>query len=97
LSFVVVDDGSVDGTCERLNAAVAGLDLTVLRHEVNRGPGAAFASGFAYLAERIGPDDWVVTMEGDNTSRLELVRQMLTRSREGYEVILASPYMYGGG
>ena len=35
-------------------------------------------------------------MEGDNTSRSELVEQMLMRSREGYEMILASPYMYGG-
>ncbi|MBT5055538.1 MAG: hypothetical protein HOM68_03260, partial [Gemmatimonadetes bacterium] len=42
-------------------------------------------------------EDWVATMEGDNTSRHELLAQMLTRSDEGYDVILASPYMYGGG
>ncbi len=36
-------------------------------------------------------------MEGDNTSRHELLQQMFTRSGEGYDVILASPYMYGGG
>src|SRR6202011_5836974 len=42
-------------------------------------------------------DDWVVTMEGDNTSRHELLRQMLTRTHEGYDIVLASPYCYGGG
>src|SRR5262249_23653995 len=40
---------------------------------------------------------WVATMEGDNTSRHELVLQMLRRTDEGYDVVLASPYMYGGG
>jgi len=42
-------------------------------------------------------EDWVLTIEGDNTSRFELVRQMMRRSEEEYDVILASPYMYGGG
>ena len=97
LSFIVVDDGSTDDTSGLLRKAGDDLDLTMLRHEVNRGPGIAFGTGFAYLADRLKADDWVVTMEGDNTSRLELLRQMLTRSREGYEVVLASPYMYGGG
>jgi len=36
-------------------------------------------------------------MEGDNTSRVELLARMFVRSREGYEVVLASPYQYGGG
>jgi dolichol-phosphate mannosyltransferase len=97
LSFIVVDDGSTDNTSGVLSKVGDGLDLTVLRHEVNRGPGIAFGTGFAYLADRLKAGDWVVTMEGDNTSRLELLRQMLTRTKEGYEVVLASPYMYGGG
>lgn len=97
LSFVVVDDGSTDNTSAILTRSAKGLDLVVLRHEINRGPGIAFATGFAYLANRLKADDWVVTMEGDNTSRLDLLRQMLTRTKEGYEVVLASPYMYGGG
>ncbi len=36
-------------------------------------------------------------MEGDNTSNVELLNQMFQRSQEGYDVIFASPYMYGGG
>ena len=36
-------------------------------------------------------------MEGDNTSRYELIKQMLTRSQEGFDIVFASPYMYGGG
>jgi dolichol-phosphate mannosyltransferase len=94
--FFVVDDGSTDGTRAAALGLADGLTLTVLRHDENLGPGRAFATGFAHLAEFLGPDDWVVTMEGDNTSRPELLRKMFVRSREGYDVVLASPYLYGG-
>ena len=96
--FLLVDDGSSDGTVQAARDAAAGLPLTVLAHEVNRGPGAAFATAFAHLAPLIRADDWLVTLEGDNTSRQELVKQMLARAeREKFDVVLASPYMYGGG
>lgn len=95
--FILVDDGSTDGTADRAKQLSEGLDLVVLSHTKKMGPGYAFGTAFAYLAERLREDDWVVTMEGDNTSRHELLRQMFIRTEEGYDVILASPYMYGGG
>ena len=97
LHFVLVDDGSSDETVSLARKEAADLDLSVLRHEANKGPGAAFATGFAHLATRLGPEDWVITMEGDNTSRHELIKQMLTRAAEGFDAVFASPYMYGGG
>ena len=97
LRFLLVDDGSSDQTVAAARAAAPDLDLEVLAHERNRGPGAAFATGFAHLAGRMGESDWVITMEGDNTSRHGLIRQMLTRAGEGFDAVFASPYMYGGG
>jgi glycosyltransferase involved in cell wall biosynthesis len=47
LEVVVVDDGSTDSTPERLAEAAADGGVTVLRHEVNRGKGAALRTGFA--------------------------------------------------
>jgi dolichol-phosphate mannosyltransferase len=96
-TFIMVDDGSSDGTADLARAAAGPLDLEVLTHPHNRGPGCAFATAFASLAGRLRPTDWVVTVEGDNTSRVEMVRQMLVRADEGFEVVLASPYLYGGG
>ena len=97
MRFVLVDDGSTDGTVEVARREKGALELVVLAHESNRGPGAAFATGFAYLAGQMGESDWVITMEGDNTSRHELIKQMLVRSEEGFDAVFASPYMYGGG
>ncbi len=97
VEYILVDDGSGDDTVAVARREAAGLALTVLAHGVNRGPGAAFATAFAHLAERLRQDDWAITMEGDNTSRHSLIRQMFTRAAEGFDVVLASPYMYGGG
>jgi len=94
---VFVDDGSTDGTGERIRQEPGSLPVEVLRHETNLGPGRAFATGFRHLAPRLADADWVATMEGDNTSKVDTLRQMLVRRREGFEVVLASPYMYGGG
>ncbi len=43
ISFVLVDDGSSDDTPRIARQAAGSLDLTMLQHEVNKGPGAAFA------------------------------------------------------
>lgn len=95
--FILVDDGSHDGTAAEAERAAGSLPLTVLKLEVNQGPGRAFSTAFEHLAPLVQPQDWVVTIEGDNTSRLELLQQMLTRAAEGFDVVLASPYLYGGG
>ena len=97
VSVVLVDDGSTDGTAALARRLGGELNLTVLTHKRNRGPGHAFGTAFSYLAPRMRSDDLVVTMEGDNTSRTELITRMLRRSEEGHDAVFASPYMYGGG
>jgi hypothetical protein len=59
LPVVVVDDGATDGS----GAAAEAAGATVLRHPVNRGKGAALASGFAYARQRGATA--VLTMDAD--------------------------------
>ncbi len=58
-AVIVVDDGSRDGTAREAEAAGA----SVLRHESNRGKGAALETGFRYA--RGHGFDYVITMDGD--------------------------------
>lgn len=95
--IILVDDGSTDNSYEAAKIMSAKIHMDILHHGKNLGPGKAFASAFSYLAEFLRPDDLVLTIEGDNTSRLEIIKKMLIRMNEGYEVILASPYQYMGG
>jgi dolichol-phosphate mannosyltransferase len=97
MSVVFVDDGSSDGTAQAISSHKGGLACEILSHSINQGPGAAFAAGFSSLRGRLGTDDWVLTMEGDATSTADAVSRMLRRRLEGYDAVLASPYLYGGG
>jgi dolichol-phosphate mannosyltransferase len=95
--MLLVDDGSTDGTSEVARAAAGDLNVEVLRHDEPQGPGRAFATAFARLEPTLSGDDFVLTLEADNTSRVELLERMVLRSREGYDAVFASPYAYGGG
>lgn len=92
---VVVDDGSTDGTADVARAEVPGC--VVLRHEVNRGPGAAMDTGLRHVLQAAAPGDLVVTLEADGTSDLKILPALVALCREGgRDVALASVYARGG-
>jgi dolichol-phosphate mannosyltransferase len=95
--IIFVDDGSWDGTPATIEEFCRDLQKTIIHHEQNMGPGYAFGSAFEFVGHLLKSGDWVCTMEGDNTSNIDLLNQMFQRSLEGYDVMFASPYMYGGG
>lgn len=82
---IVVDDGSTDGTAQRL----AGLGATVLRHENNRGKAAALFSGFERaLADDV---DAVITLDGDGQHRPEDIPRMLAVAEKApHRIIIGS-------
>jgi dolichol-phosphate mannosyltransferase len=93
---IIVDDGSRDDTVDQFISGDLHYLADILRHEFNRGPGAAFSTAFAHLSGKIGDEDWLLTMEGDNTSQIDLLRRMIAFCKQGVDVILASPYAPGG-
>jgi len=88
----IVNDGSRDATAQVAEAGGA----TVLTHPVNRGPGAAFRTGFAAILPLCQEEDVLITLEADNTSDLTLLPLMVARLERRYDVVLASVYAPGG-
>lgn len=92
---ILVDDGSSDETVDLARSAGADLDLRIVQHGENRGLGAALDTGLRTVLDEADDDDIVVTAEGDGTSDLGDLREMLRRAEE-YDVVLASVHAPGG-
>lgn len=62
-TLIVVDDGSSPDRQPIFDKLEH--DVTVLRHEVNRGKGAAMKTAFAYIQEHFSGDGGIVTVDAD--------------------------------
>lgn len=92
VEYVLVDDGSTDGTFAGLTALAEKLPgARVVLHERNRGLGAALRTG---MAESLG--DVVVTMDSDCTYDPVEIPELVQRLRDA-DVALGSPYHPEGG
>lgn len=95
LHFCFVDDGSNDDTVAYLRAA--GNDVEVIEQQPCQGPGAAFARGFAHLIPKLLDNDYLITLEADNTSDPGIAGKMLAALDQGADLALAACYADGGG
>ena len=71
--IIVVDDGSVDGTAEALEdlRLICG-QMKVIRHEHNKGYGAALSSGF-----KASGKDLILVMDSDGQFDISEVKKLL--------------------
>ena len=83
---VIVDDGSAPATA-RVLAAVADLGCTVLRHQVNRGKGAALKTGFRHIAEAYPGQD-VVCADADGQHGVSDVLRVAGHVRDTDHLVL---------
>jgi glycosyltransferase involved in cell wall biosynthesis len=92
-NIVCVDDGSRDGSAERIAATGAHL----VRHPVNLGQGAALQTGLRYALSQPGAERFV-TFDADGQHRVEDVITMLAVARaRAADVVLGSRFLRPGG
>ncbi len=82
--IVVVDDGSADETSARalLARRESSTHIIVVRHEQNRGVGAAIASGYREVFAR--DFDVAVVVAADGQMRIDEIERLLKPIREGH-------------
>ena len=95
--IVVVDDGSRDGTAAVVEELAKTLPVRLIRHDVNRGLGAALSTGLRDVIGRCADDDVVVTMDADNTHPADIIPRMIELAVSGRDVVIASRYQRGAG
>lgn len=94
--LLVVDDGSQDRTAAIVRESATRYPCDLLSYSPNRGVGEAFRRGLSRALEQCTDRDIIVTKEADRTSDLGILRTMIERIGQGYDVVLASCYASGG-
>ncbi len=85
--IVFVDDGSTDDTFEVAKSALAGKRATVLRHEINRGIGAALKTGVAAASA-----PWVTFMPADGQIEPDAMGILRAAAHDGKVEVVLSIY-----
>ena len=94
LECILVDDGSRDGTTDEAKKCFASFPRAVLvKHDRNRGPGAAVRTGFGKAT-----GDVVCTIDSDCTfDPLNIPSMLKVLDDQKADIVTASPYHPDGG
>ena len=94
--IIVVNDGSKDRSLEIIHKTRETVDMDILNHSENYGPGKTFKSAFEYLLPKLNNDDIVITLESDSTQNLKTIKLMIHKIQEGYDVVIGEGLAAGG-
>lgn len=96
--IVAVNDGSSDGS-GRVIKELMSRDIIVEETRINMNIGAVFSLAIdRVLRESESDDDIMIIMESDQTSEVDLIKEIIKEIEErGNDIVIASRYQKGGG
>jgi dolichol-phosphate mannosyltransferase len=94
---LVCNDGSSDKTQELLEKYAKEMPLEIILHKINRGLGESSRDLFERAAEIGNTGDVIVRLDCDDTHEPEFTPQLIHKLRSGYDVVIASRFLPGGG
>ncbi len=94
-SYLIVNDGSSDGTQLVLDRNASRLPLEIVRHEINLGLGPTMQDALRGATERAADQDLIITMDADNTHPPQLMIPMIHEIQAGNDIVIASRYRRG--
>ena len=95
--IIACNDGSKDKTLQKLEAYTNKLPLEIINHKINRGLGETARDLFERAAEIASDNDIIIRLDCDDTHEPEFIEGMIKKVNEGYDVVIASRFVKGGG
>lgn len=95
--MIICDDGSRDKTAVMLEEYAKTLPITIMTHKINRGLGETSRDLFEKVAEVSNDEDIIIRMDCDDTHEPEFIPGLLKQIENGYDVVIASRFVEGGG
>ena len=96
MNILVVDDKSPDGTAEEVEKFQKKYRNLYLVAGDKEGLGVAYLRGFKYAADNLQPDV-LFMMDSDLSHPPELLPQFMEQLSDGYDLVIGSRYIKGGG
>ena len=95
--LVIVDDNSTDGTGQLANRLAQRHNcISVIHRSGKLGLGSAYKDAFQFLLNQ--PEiNVVMEMDGDLSHEPEYIPAILSKIKEGFDVVVGSRYIPGGG
>lgn len=94
---IVCNDGSQDGSASLIAQYTSTMPIEVIAHKINRGLGETARDLFERAAEICAPQDVIIRMDCDDTHEPNVMKSMIAKLDEGYDVVIASRFQPGGG
>lgn len=96
IHVIIVDDGSNDGTSERINKlAETNKKISIIQREGKKGLGSAIIEGYRSMYLRKIRPDYVVTMDGDLSHDPDELHSLIQRCSSG-TLVIGSRFVRGG-
>ncbi len=98
VSILVIDDSSPDGTADIVRELQKKYsNVLLLVREKKLGLGTAITDGFKAILAMKHPPKSIVTMDADYSHNPKEIPKLLAPVREGYDLVVGSRYVQGGG
>jgi dolichol-phosphate mannosyltransferase len=94
--ILVVDDNSPDGTAQEVRVLAGVYPRVCLKTGPRLGLGAAYVRGLRYALENLDADI-VIQMDADFSHKVEDIPRLLASLESGYDVVIGSRCVSGGG
>lgn len=94
--ILLINDGSTDSTGDMAKTLGNNFPIEVISHDVNKGVGAVFKTGFSAINNIADNKDFLIILEADGTSDYTLIPEIVEKLEKGNDIVIASRYVNGG-